>query len=119
MRIIFLYVMVLFYFIAGLLHFLKPGFYLKIMPPYLPAHLPLVYVSGVCEIVFGLLLIPEITRPIAAWLIILLLIAVFPANIQMALNFYASKSSYLWLTLLRLPLQIILIWWAWKYTGKP
>jgi uncharacterized membrane protein len=119
MKTIFLYVMALFYVTAGILHFLKPGFYFKIMPTYLPGHLQLIYLSGAFEIIFGFLLLPEITRPVAAWLIILLLIAVFPANIQMALNFYAAKSSYLWLTILRLPLQFVLIWWAWIYTGKP
>ena len=76
----------------------------------------LVYISGVCEIVFGLMLLFPQTRINAAWLIILLLIAVFPANIQMAVNFYQKSSAYLWVALLRLPVQLLLIWWAWIYT---
>ena len=72
--------------LAGIYHFLNPQFYLKMMPPVLPAHLFLNYLSGVFEILFGvLLLIPRFSR-LAAWLIIALLIAVFPANIYMAMN---------------------------------
>src|ERR1700728_2650171 len=68
---------------AGILHFVHPEFYLKIMPPYLPYHLELVYVSGVFESLLGaLLLINPVTR-LAAWGLILLLIAVFPANIYL------------------------------------
>ena len=75
-----------------------------------------VYLSGVLEIVFALLLLPLTTRHVAAWLIIFLLIAVFPANMQMALNFRRKHNPYLWLAIARLPLQPLLIWWAWIYT---
>lgn len=78
-----LILMALLYIVAGLLHFIKPKMYLKIMPPYLPAHLPLVYLSGVAEILLGIgLLIPAL-QVYAAWGVILLLIAVFPANVYM------------------------------------
>jgi uncharacterized membrane protein len=73
-------------------------------------------ISGACEIVFGLLLIPDTTRSIAAWLIIVLLIAIFPANIQMSINFKRKNNPYFWITIVRLPLQFLLIWWAWSYT---
>jgi uncharacterized membrane protein len=67
---------------AGVMHFARPDFYLKIMPPYLPAHYELVLLSGVCEVVLGiLLLVPKVSK-LAAWGIIALLIAVFPANIH-------------------------------------
>jgi uncharacterized membrane protein len=66
---------------AGVMHFVNPGFFLKIMPPYLPYHLELVYFSGVCEIVLGILLLIPRYRRLAGWGIIALLIAVFPANI--------------------------------------
>lgn len=112
----FLYLMSLLYIAAGIYHFVNPKMYLRIMPPYLPFHLPLVYISGVCEILFALLLIPESTRTIGAWLIIVLLVAVFPANIQMAINFKQHNSPGLWIAIARLPLQIALIWWAWMYT---
>ena len=103
---------------AGVYHFVNTKMYQRIMPTYLPWHMPLIYISGVCEIVFGLLLIPESTRPVAAWLVIVLLIAVFPANIQMAVSFYQKHKPTLWIALLRLPLQVVLIYWAWIYTKK-
>ena len=78
--------MAAFYIVAGVNHFRAPEFYVAIMPPYLPWHLELVYLSGVAEIVCGVgLLIPR-TRVLAAWATIALLIAVFPANIHVALN---------------------------------
>jgi uncharacterized membrane protein len=107
-----------FYILAGANHFLSPNFYIDIMPPYLPYHLKLIYISGVCEIVIGLLLIPKTTRRVAAWLLIALLIAVFPANIQMTINYCKESNPGLWLSIVRLPIQIILIWWAWIYTRK-
>ena len=108
--------MALFYVIAGINHFLNEPQYVKIMPPYLPYPLQLVYLSGVCEAVFGLLLIPLYTRRAAAWLIIALLVAIFPANIQMSLNYWHEHNPQLWLTILRLPLQVLLIRWAYVYT---
>jgi uncharacterized membrane protein len=110
--------MAVLYIAAGVYHFVNPRFYQKIIPTYLPWHIPLVYISGVCEIVFALLLIPESTRPVAAWLIIILLIAVFPANIQMAVSFWQKQRPTLWIAIARLPLQLVLIWWAWIYTKK-
>ncbi len=72
--------------LAGINHFVNAPFYLKIMPPVLPAPLFLIYLSGVFEIVFGImLLIPKFSR-LAAFCLIALLVAVFPANIYMAMN---------------------------------
>ena len=101
---------------AGIYHFIRPQFYKKIMPPWLPCHLPLIYASGFFEIILGTLLFFEPTKIIAAWGIIALLIAVFPANIQMMLNFKYRRNPYTWVAILRLPLQLVLIWWAWLYT---
>jgi uncharacterized membrane protein len=102
--------------LAGLNHFLNPGLYLQIMPPYLPWPLFLVYLSGMLEILFGtLVFVPKFTK-LAAWGLILLLIAIFPANLHMALNadkFAAIPSIFLWL---RLPLQAVLIAWAYWHT---
>ena len=106
----------LLYVAAGVNHFVHAEMYLAIMPPWLPAHRFLVYLSGIMEIIFGALLWFPGTRRLAAWGIILLLIAVFPANIQMALNYYHHQSPQLWLAIFRLPLQFLLIWWAWQYT---
>jgi uncharacterized membrane protein len=102
--------------LAGLNHFINTDFYLKIMPPYLPWHRSLVYLSGVVEIALGvLLLIPTLTR-VAAWGLIALLAAVFPANIHMAVNhelYPAYSVTALWL---RLPLQIVFMACAYWYT---
>lgn len=102
---------------AGIGHFVATDFYLKIMPPYLPLHLPIVLVSGVIEIVLGiLLLVPRYSR-LAAWGIIALLIAVFPANIHV----YQHQEMFPlpWIVhLLRLPLQGVLILWAFAYTRR-
>ena len=102
--------------LAGINHFLNPDFYLKIMPPYLPWHLFLVYLSGVFEIVLGaLLLIPKLSR-LAAWGLIALLIAVFPANIYMAMNTELFPAINPPLILLRLPIQFLLMAWAFWFT---
>ena len=116
MKIFFLYIMALAYVVAGITHFVNPMMYKKIMPPWLPYHFALIFISGVCEIVFGLMLIPESTRHLGAWLIVAMLVAIFPANIQMMINFRNKHNSYLWLAIVRLPLQILLIGWAWTYT---
>ncbi|MBC7909415.1 MAG: DoxX family membrane protein [Pyrinomonadaceae bacterium] len=110
------YLLAVLFVLAGVNHFLNPEFYLKMMPPYLPWHLFLVYVSGVFEIVLGaLLLIPRFTR-IAVWGIIMLLVAVFPANIHMAVNpqlYPEINPLALWI---RLPFQLVLIAWAYWFT---
>ncbi|HEY0262661.1 MAG TPA: DoxX family protein [Chitinophagales bacterium] len=118
MQLFFLYLMAVVYIIAGLNHFINPKAYMKFMPTYLPWHYELVLISGVLEVLFGALLFFPATRVIGAWSIILLLIAIFPANVQMAVNFYQKKSPYLWIAIARLPLQLILIWWAWQYTKE-
>lgn len=113
--ILFAYVMGAFYIVAGVMHFLFPAPYLKIMPRILPYPLALVYLSGLAEILCGLGLLFEQTRIPAAWATIALLIAIFPANINMAMypeQFNVSP----WLLYLRLPLQAVLIWWAYQYT---
>ncbi|MES1221727.1 MAG: DoxX family protein [Bacteroidota bacterium] len=116
MQTTWVYIMGLFYILAGIYHFVRPKFYTRIMPSWIPLHLQIVYISGACEITLGLLLFPLVTRSVAAWGIIVLLIAIFPANIQMMLNFRRRKNPYLWITIVRLPLQVLLIWWAWLYT---
>lgn len=108
-----------FFIVAGINHFRDEAFYLKLMPDYIPLslHRPAVIVSGVAEIVLGMLLLIPRTTSLAAWGIIALLVAVFPANI------YAYQHSeevfpgldprvHFW----RLPLQAVMILWAWWYT---
>jgi uncharacterized membrane protein len=99
---------------VGVEHFRSTESFVKIMPPYLPFHRELVLASGVFEITLGaLLLVPQTTRP-AAWGLIALLIAVFPANLYMYQHRELFQISPLAL-LLRLPLQVLLIAWAWVY----
>jgi len=102
--------------IAGVLHFLMPRLYLAIMPSYLPRPLLLVYLSGLFEALGGLGLLLPATRTAAAVGLILLLLAVFPANVEMLRLAQARGASpafqaALWL---RLPLQLLLIWWVWR-----
>ncbi len=111
-----LYIMALLYFLAGVNHLWHPGFYLDIMPPWLPWPQALVLISGLLEMLLGVLLLIPVTRRMAAWGIILLLIAVFPANIQMLLNYVHQDNPGLWLAILRLPVQFLLIWWAYVFT---
>ncbi len=101
---------------AGINHFISPKFYLKIMPPYLPWHLFLVYLSGVFEVVLGVLLLIPKTQKLAAWGLVLLLIAVFPANIYMAMSPEKFSDIKPILLYLRLILQFVLIAWAYWFT---
>ncbi len=98
--------------LAGANHFLNPDFYLRMMPPIFPAHLFLVYLSGVVEIALGILLLIPRFQKAAAWGLIALLIAVYPANIYMALNPQIFPEISPAAQYIRLPIQIILIAWA-------
>ena len=108
----------LFFIVAGVNHFVDTPFYESITPPYLPWPYALVIISGIAEIVLGIsLLIPRLSR-VAAWGIIALLIAVFPANIHMATHpdlYPTIPPVALWI---RLPLQGILVLWAYWYTRR-
>ena len=112
------YLFGLFFVFAGVMHFVDPEFFLRIMPPYLPWHLEIVYLSGVIEIVLGVMLwIPRFTR-LAGWGLIALLIAVFPANIYVYQNqeelFPGTSPAF---QLGRLVAQGVLILWAYWYTS--
>lgn len=111
------YLFGLWFLVAGLYHFINPALYLRMMPPHLPWHLFLIYFSGFCEAALGLLLfVPKYTR-LAAWGLIALLAAVFPANVHMALNpqlFPSIPPVALWF---RLPLQVVFMMWAYWLTS--
>ena len=104
-----------FFVFAGVMHFAASGTYVRIMPAYLPAPLALVYVSGICEILGGIgVLFPPPLRRWAGWGLIALLVAVFPANVDMALHGAVIghtniQSLWLWM---RLPLQFVLMAWV-------
>ena len=110
------YVLAAIFVFAGALHLIKPGMYMRIMPPWLPAPMALVLISGVCEMIGGAALLLPVTRVAAAWGLIALLVAVFPANVQMVLNAFAAHASLVSrVTLLaRLPLQPLLIYWVYR-----
>ncbi|MDB5233047.1 MAG: hypothetical protein JWR44_40 [Hymenobacter sp.] len=99
--------------LAGVWHFVHPATYLAIMPPQLPQPQALVYVSGVLEILGGLGLLLRSTRRRAGWGLLALLLAVFPANIYMAL-IHEQLGIPGWVAWGRLPLQLPLMWWVWK-----
>jgi uncharacterized membrane protein len=102
------------YVAAGALHFLKTDFYLKIMPPYIPWHLAMVLISGFFEILGGLGLLYPRTRRAAAWGLVALLLAVFPANLYMATNPIEAGAATIAPAIRwgRLPLQALLIVWV-------
>ena len=105
---------------AGLNHFRDPGPYVAMMPAVLPAPLALVYISGVAEILGGLGLIVPATRKLAAWGLIALFIAVFPANVNMAVNDLPLGDTAVpsWALWARLPLQLAAIAWAYWFTRE-
>ena len=116
LKLILKYLFAIFFVLSGINHFIHTAFYVGIVPPYLPWPVLLVYLSGVLEIVLGvLLLVPKFSSG-AAWGMMLLLIAVFPANIHMAINHHLYPEHSVTTLWLRLPLQFVLIAWAYWYT---
>jgi uncharacterized membrane protein len=113
------------YVVAGVLHFVVPELYVRIVPPVFPAALALVYLSGLAEIAVGIGLLVPRTRRHAAWATVALLVAIFPANVYMATHGVVIKglpgggdpsNVVRWG---RLPVQAVLILWALWYTRPP
>ena len=102
-------IMSIFYVGVGIKHFTNPMWFIKIVPPILPYKLSLVYISGFFEILFGILILFPTTRYIAAWGLIFLLIAVFPANIYLAITNGAALNTTPLVAWGRLPFQFIFI----------
>jgi uncharacterized membrane protein len=103
---------------AGVMHFVKPRWYERIMPPYIPAHRELVYASGVAEIAGALGTMHPRTRRRAGLFLIATLVAVFPANVHMAVNagdYGDVPEPALWA---RLPLQAVFVYWVWRATQR-
>lgn len=110
------YLFGVFFIAAGVNHFINPGFYIRMMPAYLPWHAELVAISGVAEAVLGAMLLVPQFQVIAAWGLIALLLAVFPANVNMTMHpelYPTISQTALWI---RLPIQGLLIAWAYWYT---
>jgi len=110
------YVLGVLFILAGANHLRNPALYVAIMPPYLPWHLALVYISGAAQITLGALLLWRRWSAVAAWGLIALLAAIFPANLHMALHPERYRSVPEFALWLRLPLQGVLMLWAWWYT---
>ena len=104
--------MTAFYVSAGLMHFLRPRMYFKIMPPWLPYPKELNLICGFAEILLGLLVQVAELKVFATWGLVALLVAVFPANIHMFRLGQEKIGIPAWVLFLRLPLQGVLIYWA-------
>ena len=102
-------IMSIFYVGVGVKHFTNPMWFVKIVPPILPYKLSLVYISGFFEILFGTMLLFPYTRYVAAWGLIMLLIAVFPANIYLAMTNGAALNTTPLIAWGRLPFQFVFI----------
>jgi uncharacterized membrane protein len=102
--------------LAGVLHFVKTGMYVKIMPPLFPAPRMMVYLSGVAEILGGIGVLVPATRQAAAWGLVALLVCVWPANFYMAMRPDLFPGIPGWALWARIPVQVPMIWWAWLYT---
>ena len=105
-----------FFIYTGIHHFVNPGFYLSIMPPAFPLHTEAVYISGFFEVVGGVcVLIPRL-RKIAGWGLVALLVAVYPANIYMAITPEAFPDIHVSLLYVRLAFQFVFFYWAFSVT---
>lgn len=110
-----LHFMALIYIITGVFHFVKPKIYLRIMPRYLPAHRELIFLSGAVEILLGVGLFFEETKNYAIYGIILMLIVFLLVHFYMLSSKKAAAGFPIWALVLRIPLQFLLIFWAWYY----
>jgi len=108
-----------FFVLAGATHFVRPGMYEQIVPRWLPAPRALVYLSGVAEAAGGAALIPRSTRRWAGWWLVATLLAVFPANLEMALHpdRFPKVPGGRAALIARLPLQAVFIWWVLRAAG--
>jgi len=110
-----LYVMAGMYVIAGIMHFIKPKMYMRIMPSYLPNHKALVFLSGVAEIILGIGLCIPALKTISIYGIIAMLIVFLLVHFYMLSGEKASAGIPKWILVLRITLQFGLMFWAWMY----
>ncbi len=108
-----LWLLAVFFTLAGLNHFLNPGTYLGLMPAYLPWHRELILVSGAAEMAGGLAVLVLRLRTLAGWGLIALLVAIFPANLHVALHGWEGVPIPAWVLWARLPVQGLFIGWVW------
>jgi len=110
-----LYAMAVMYIFAGMMHFIKPKAYLRIMPVYMPKPKSLVFWSGVAEIVLGIGLCFSLTKDFAIWCIIAMLTLFLTVHFYMLSGERASAGVPKWILILRIPLQFGLMYWAYWY----
>jgi len=110
-----LYLMAAIYIIAGLLHFIRPQMYLRILPSYLPGHKWLVAFSGILEILFGIGLCFSETKNIAIYSVIAMLLFFLPVHFHMLFDKKAAMGLPRWMLIWRIPLQFALMFWAYGY----
>lgn len=110
-----LYVMAAMYIFAGIMHFVKPKAYIRIMPGYLPNHKMLVYASGIAEILLGFGLCFPVTKNLSIYGIIVMLLVFLLVHFYMLSGEKASAGIPKWILILRIPLQFGLMYWAWWY----
>jgi uncharacterized membrane protein len=111
-----LYIVAAFFVGVGITHLTNSDFFVAIVPPYLPAPLMLVYVSGVFEVLGGIGVLVPATRQLAAYGLLALLVAVYPANIYMAMNPEQFPDIAPAALYARLPLQFLFAWLVWWVT---
>jgi uncharacterized membrane protein len=112
-----------FFALAGSMHFVRPRAYEAIVPPYVPRHREVVVASGLAELAGAVAMVPAPTRRLARWWLIGVLVAVFPANVHMAINPEQVRGLDLnrlprWALWARLPLQPLMMLWVWRATAK-
>lgn len=107
--------MAIMYIIAGIMHFIKPKAYLRVMPRFLPAHKALVFWSGVAEVLLGVALFFENLRNLAIIGIVLMLLVFFLVHFNMLRGEKEAAGVPKWILILRIPIQFVLIWWALYY----
>lgn len=110
-----LYLMAAIYIIAGLMHFIRPKMYMRILPGYLPGHKLLVNFTGLAEIILGVALCFITTKEIALYLIIAMLVFFLPVHFHMLFDKRASMGLPKWVLILRIPFQFALMYWAYFY----
>ena len=106
----------IFFCFIGFDHFINPTFYLNIMPQEWPLKLEAVYISGLFEIIGGISILFSKLRKFAGWGLIVLLIAVYPANIHMAVNYHLFPDISLVMLYFRLALQFVFVYWVFSVT---
>jgi uncharacterized membrane protein len=110
-----LYLMAALYVFAGIMHFIKPKLYLRVMPRYLPNHKALVSLSGIVEILVGIGLCFTALRAVSIYGIITMLLIFLLVHFYMLSGEKASTGIPKWILILRIPLQFGLMYWAWVY----